>query len=281
MTAEHLGAAAGLRASIGARLAIEAIFDALDPTSRGCRGRRRDPFRPNVEPSAVLISPRREFKTRPSNSLPDWPRRDRRACRCAQTQRDRGAASAPARLHSSPNSTAIRRPATATSSSFGVASNVHAADDLSVMETLSVYPSVIASARTLCPEKPIWLGPCTIGMRHNPYGAAVADNPEGTPQSGESQRPSPWRNFRSYVRGRCRGRSGQCRCRSPHPGRSDRPLRTAGRRSPPTPDQASPRTARAGRGCNAGRCCRRSFGSFGFWLLRRGRALRCDRKCLL
>ena len=60
---------------------------------------------------------------------------------------------------------------------FSVASNVHAADDLSVMETLSVYPAVIASARKLCPGKPLWLGPCTIGMRHNPYGATVAANP--------------------------------------------------------------------------------------------------------
>ncbi len=60
---------------------------------------------------------------------------------------------------------------------FGNAAIVHAADDLSVMETLGVYPSVIATARRLCPGKPIWLGPCTIGMRHNPYGQSVAANP--------------------------------------------------------------------------------------------------------
>ena len=73
---------------------------------------------------------------------------------------------------------------------FSVASNVHAADDLSVMETLSVYPAVIASARKLCPGKPLWLGPCTIGMRHNPYGAAVAANPEHVrlPAAGDDPR---------------------------------------------------------------------------------------------
>lgn len=60
---------------------------------------------------------------------------------------------------------------------FCNAAVVHAADDLSVMETLSVYPSVIATAQRLCPGKPIWLGPCTIGMRHNPYGQVVAANP--------------------------------------------------------------------------------------------------------
>ena len=73
---------------------------------------------------------------------------------------------------------------------FSAASNVHAADDLSVMETLSVYPAVIASARKLCPGKPIWLGPCTIAMRHNPYGADVAANPMGLrlPASGDDPR---------------------------------------------------------------------------------------------
>ena len=73
---------------------------------------------------------------------------------------------------------------------FSVASNVHAADDLSVMETLSVYPAVIASARKLCPGKPLWLGPCTIGMRHNPYGATVATNPERVrlPAAGDDPR---------------------------------------------------------------------------------------------
>ena len=110
--------------------------------------------------------------------------------------------SAPGRHPTSPSSTAIR-PAWR----FHLLQrcrNVHAADDLSVMETLSVYPAVIASAKKLCPDKPIWLGPCTIGMRHNPYGAAVAANPGlvRLPAAGDdprhgalSARPSPsaWR----------------------------------------------------------------------------------------
>lgn len=59
---------------------------------------------------------------------------------------------------------------------FGNSAIVHAADEQSIVETLSVYPAVMETARHLCPGKPIWLGPCTIGMRHNPYGQSVAAN---------------------------------------------------------------------------------------------------------
>ena len=42
------------------------------------------------------------------------------------------------------------------------------------------FPSIlflVESAFVLCPGKPVWLGPCTIGVRHNPYGAATQPNP--------------------------------------------------------------------------------------------------------
>ena len=35
---------------------------------------------------------------------------------------------------------------------------------------------LVESARTLCPGRPVWLGPCTIGVRHNPYGASTQPN---------------------------------------------------------------------------------------------------------
>lgn len=56
---------------------------------------------------------------------------------------------------------------------------VHAADDISVMQTLEALPQVFASAEALAPEKPYRLGLVSIGMRSNPYGAEVAPNPEG------------------------------------------------------------------------------------------------------
>jgi D-apionolactonase len=55
---------------------------------------------------------------------------------------------------------------------------VHAADDLSVMQSLEALPHIVRSARAIIgKEKPYWIGPSTIGMRHNPYGARVMENP--------------------------------------------------------------------------------------------------------
>ena len=55
---------------------------------------------------------------------------------------------------------------------------VHAADDLSVMESLEALPHITRSARAIIGnDKGYWIGPATIGMRHNPYGARVMENP--------------------------------------------------------------------------------------------------------
>jgi hypothetical protein len=54
---------------------------------------------------------------------------------------------------------------------------VHAADDISVMETLEAIPSIIASTRNMIGKTPYHLGPSSIPCRDNPYGAGVAPNP--------------------------------------------------------------------------------------------------------
>lgn len=56
---------------------------------------------------------------------------------------------------------------------------VHAADDLSVMETLEAVPHITASARGIIGDKPYRIGPSTIAMRHNPYGQRTIPNPDG------------------------------------------------------------------------------------------------------
>lgn len=61
--------------------------------------------------------------------------------------------------------------------SFGTTAIVHAADDLSVLETLEALPSVFGTAKFYAGERPVRLGLTTIGMRSNPYGSRVADNP--------------------------------------------------------------------------------------------------------
>lgn len=54
---------------------------------------------------------------------------------------------------------------------------VHAADDLSVMQSLEALPFITGSFRAAYGEKPYRIGPSTIAMRQNPYGGATKDNP--------------------------------------------------------------------------------------------------------
>ncbi|RIX97606.1 hypothetical protein D3218_18545 [Aureimonas flava] len=56
---------------------------------------------------------------------------------------------------------------------------VHAADDLSVMQTLEAIPFITRSTRAFVGAKPYRLGPTTIGMRQNPYGSRTMPNPDG------------------------------------------------------------------------------------------------------
>ncbi len=62
--------------------------------------------------------------------------------------------------------------------SFGNTAIVHAADDLSVCQTLEALPDIFASAAAIAAGKPLHLGLVSIGMRCNPYGDKVAPNPQ-------------------------------------------------------------------------------------------------------
>lgn len=53
---------------------------------------------------------------------------------------------------------------------------VHAADDLSVMQTFEALRHVVRSTRAIYGDKPYRIGPSTIAMRQNPYGSATKDN---------------------------------------------------------------------------------------------------------
>lgn len=56
---------------------------------------------------------------------------------------------------------------------------VHAADDLSVMQSLEALPFITRSVRALFGARAYRIGPSTIAMRQNPYGSATKDNPAG------------------------------------------------------------------------------------------------------
>jgi D-apionolactonase len=55
---------------------------------------------------------------------------------------------------------------------------VHAADDLSVMETLESLPSIFDSGRTMIGKSPYHLGPSGVSARDNPYGKKLTPNPD-------------------------------------------------------------------------------------------------------
>lgn len=64
--------------------------------------------------------------------------------------------------------------------SHGLCPIVHAADDVSVMETLEAIPHITRSARNIIGKKDYRIGPATIAMRQNPYGTRTIPNPSQT-----------------------------------------------------------------------------------------------------
>ncbi|SFS68311.1 hypothetical protein SAMN04488040_1513 [Sulfitobacter marinus] len=62
--------------------------------------------------------------------------------------------------------------------SHGLCPIVHAADDISVMETLETIPHITRSARAIFDDMQYRIGPATIAMRQNPYGNRVIPNPD-------------------------------------------------------------------------------------------------------
>ncbi|MFT3850236.1 MAG: hypothetical protein QM739_16665 [Propionivibrio sp.] len=59
----------------------------------------------------------------------------------------------------------------------GTCPTVHAADDVSVMQTLETLPWIARSARKIAGTADYHIGPVAIGARINPYGRAPSPNP--------------------------------------------------------------------------------------------------------
>jgi hypothetical protein len=60
---------------------------------------------------------------------------------------------------------------------YGSTAIVHAADDLSVLETLEALPDIHASGHAIAAGLPLHLGLFSIGMRSNPYAPTCLPNP--------------------------------------------------------------------------------------------------------
>ncbi len=157
-------------------IAVELVMPAIDPDSEAATAMALI-CAASLRPVVLLVSPRREFKSRPSNTLPPGE-----ATTDALVIALRAAGfSGPIGAGTPSYFTEFNRNPPGQEADFvffSVAGIVHAADDLSLAQTIDVYPMLIESARALCFDKPVWPGPCTIGVRHNPYGAATQPNPE-------------------------------------------------------------------------------------------------------
>lgn len=73
-----------------------------------------------------------------------------------------------------------KRPPTALLDFTGHGTNpiVHAADDRSVMQSLTALPWIIRSGKAIVGDLPYRLGLSSIPMRQNPYGSRTMDNPQ-------------------------------------------------------------------------------------------------------
>ena len=56
---------------------------------------------------------------------------------------------------------------------YAITPQVHAFDNLSLVETLACQAATVASARRLAAGRPVYVSPLTLKMRHNPYATAA------------------------------------------------------------------------------------------------------------
>ena len=164
-----------LAAAIGAEVAVEAIFVARDPDAE-VQVLRATLEAAGLADATVLIAPARELRTSPSGSRPagEVATDDIVAALHRAGHRGRIGAGTPSyfpEFNRNPPGPA------ADFVYFGNAATIHAADDASVIEMIGVTSAILRSAHHRAKTSPIWFGPCTLAMRHTPYGASLAPNP--------------------------------------------------------------------------------------------------------
>jgi hypothetical protein len=170
-----IGAAAALARREGLALLVEALCPQRDPTAdaRACLEAIAGH---GVE--TLLVAAERDLRTRPSGDLPEGeaPLGDMVAALRAAGFGGRIGAGVPSFF------TEFNRnppPPDADFAFFGVCPIVHAADDVSVMETLRVLPVIMESAQALLPGVGLWPGPLSLAPTVNPYGPGLVET-DGT-----------------------------------------------------------------------------------------------------
>jgi len=174
----ELRRAAGLATALGAKLQLEAVLPGHDLTAEAhalaCRLAAA-----GAQAETVFVAPAADLKgTLPGSPWPDCPPLEAvyAAVRAALPDVRLGGGS-----YCFFTELNRKRPPAGLLDvvTFGTAATVHAADDVSVMETLSCLPAVFKSARAIAGGGALHVGPSAIGCRDNPYGGGPAPNPDG------------------------------------------------------------------------------------------------------
>jgi hypothetical protein len=167
--ANRISAAARLASREAMDLSVQAVFPQRDPVGEAEECLRVLAGHPV---GALLVAAARDLRTRPTG-LPEGEAPLEATVRALRQGGFRG------RIGTGVPSffTEFNRnpPPPADFAFFGVCPIVHAADDVSVMETLRVLPTIMASAAKLLPGTGLWPGPLAIPPVVNPYGPELAD----------------------------------------------------------------------------------------------------------
>lgn len=169
---------AALKRKTGRPVTLEAILPARAPADRETAAIAAEVAAGGLVPDAVVITQAHDLKSfQPSTPRPWGPSYEEmaRAARNAFPGRPIGGGmlSYFTELNRKPTPQGVFDFVTHT-----VCPIVHAADDVSVMETLEALPSIFDSARAIIGKAPYHIGPSGIPCRDNPYGAGVFANPD-------------------------------------------------------------------------------------------------------
>lgn len=161
---DPLAEAASFARRHGLALAVEAVFPQRNPEAEA---RAALAALAGLPVEALLATAERDLRTRPSGRDPEGeaPLAATLAALRRHGWTARLGAGTPAFF------TEFNRnpPPPADLAFFGGCSIVHAADDVSVMETVGVLPALLASAQALVPDVPLWPGPLALAPTVAPY----------------------------------------------------------------------------------------------------------------
>ena len=162
--------------TLGARAHFEVIVPGFNPTEEFSDFKAALKLF-DVKPASIVVSPQRDLKTRPSGQLPKGEVPAGEIAKIARVQfpeAEIGGGTFALFTEFNRNPPPSDGVDFVTHATCGI---VHAADDISVMETLTALDDIAKSARKLSQGRFYRISPSAIAMRHNPYGASTTANP--------------------------------------------------------------------------------------------------------